>query len=284
MVLEACVIMYRVYVNSILTNSRSVDNSEYSRNGDYSPSRLAAQLDAAQHLFSLKRRANVETTVSLMVSAGDCPRPLVSLSTDHRRVLAEIGQVVPKGENHFGAALRIAQIVLKARPNPNQRQRIVVFVASPLGKESGEDLGLVGKQLRKNGVAVDVVTVAGKDFQDIHVLERFIDAVNVGAEVDDGDRQSRLLEVHPGESVLESVSLHLLNHNQSGLSPSADFDDADMDPELAMALKMSLEEEQARQASTAAGEGKNVDDNDDNDVDMEDPELAKAIAMSLEKN
>lgn len=273
----------------------SVDNSEYSRNGDYHPSRLAAQLDATQSLFAAKRRANVESTIAVMCMSGDCPKTLVSLSTDQRKLLAACSTVHPQGDcAHLLAALKVAQIILKARTNPNQRQRVVLFVASPLdASKVGEPLVALGRQLRKNGVAVDVVGVAGADnHANAAIIEPFIDAVDVGADVDDGDRQSRFLDIPAGESILDAVTVHLANAAAQpashALSPN-DFDDADMDPELAMALKMSLEEEMARQAyNGASGEGKASEDSkdqeQDDDVDMDDPELARAIAMSLEKN
>ena len=146
-----------------------------------------------------------------MCSGGDCPRTLLSLSTDQRKLLAATSTVGPQGGHaHLVAALKVAQIILKARPNPNQRQRIVVFVASPIdGDTVKEPLIALAKQLRKNGVAVDVVGVAGADnAANAPVIEAFIDAVDVGAEIDDGDRQSRFLDIPAGESILDAVNVH----------------------------------------------------------------------------
>jgi 26S proteasome regulatory subunit N10 len=41
------------------------------RNGDYSPSRLEAQADAAQMLANVKLQANVENAVSIITMGGE---------------------------------------------------------------------------------------------------------------------------------------------------------------------------------------------------------------------
>ena len=47
-----------------------IDNSEYMRNGDYTPSRFAAQSDAVNLLFNAKTQSNPENTVGLMTMGG----------------------------------------------------------------------------------------------------------------------------------------------------------------------------------------------------------------------
>jgi len=56
MVLEATVIV--------------IDNSEWMRNGDYTPTRIEAQADAVTLLFNAKTQSNPENTVGLMTMAG----------------------------------------------------------------------------------------------------------------------------------------------------------------------------------------------------------------------
>ena len=48
----------------------SVDNSEWTRNGDYSPSRLEAAKEAANYLASRKLADNVENCVGIMTMGG----------------------------------------------------------------------------------------------------------------------------------------------------------------------------------------------------------------------
>lgn len=47
-----------------------LDNSEYMRNGDYTPSRISAQKDAASVLCNEKVHSNPENTVGLLTMAG----------------------------------------------------------------------------------------------------------------------------------------------------------------------------------------------------------------------
>jgi 26S proteasome regulatory subunit N10 len=48
----------------------SLDNSEWMRNGDYIPSRLEAQHDAANMLCGTKTQSNPESTVGILTMAG----------------------------------------------------------------------------------------------------------------------------------------------------------------------------------------------------------------------
>lgn len=51
--------------------STSLDNSEWMRNGDYVPSRLEAQHDAANLLCGTKTQSNPESTVGILTMAGN---------------------------------------------------------------------------------------------------------------------------------------------------------------------------------------------------------------------
>jgi 26S proteasome regulatory subunit N10 len=70
--------------------------------------------------------------------------------------------------------------VLKHRQNKNQHQRIVAFVGSPV-KESSDDLVKLGKKLKKNNIAVDLVNF-GEESENAEKLENFIKAVNTADE------------------------------------------------------------------------------------------------------
>ena len=50
--------------------SRSVDNSEWMRNGDFAPNRLEAQTDACIQIAARKRDMNPENTVGVLTMAG----------------------------------------------------------------------------------------------------------------------------------------------------------------------------------------------------------------------
>jgi len=98
------------------------------------------------------------------------------LSQDIGKLLSSIHGVGLSGSLHFGESLQVAQLVLKHRQNKNQRQRIVCFVGSPL-EENEQDLVKLGKKLKKNNVAVDVVNF-GEEIENTAKLEAFIAAVN----------------------------------------------------------------------------------------------------------
>ena len=48
-----------------------LDTSEWMRNGDYEPTRILAQEDAANYLCNIKMADNPENTVSLVTFGGD---------------------------------------------------------------------------------------------------------------------------------------------------------------------------------------------------------------------
>jgi len=53
--------------------SPSIDNSEWMRNGDYTPTRMQAQADAVNLVCTAKTQDNPENTVALMSFAGASP-------------------------------------------------------------------------------------------------------------------------------------------------------------------------------------------------------------------
>ncbi|KAJ3397679.1 26S proteasome non-ATPase regulatory subunit 4, partial [Chytridiales sp. JEL 0842] len=152
------------------------DNSEYMRNGDYTPSRIEAQNDAVTLLFNCKTQSNPENTVGLMTMAGKSPEVLVTLTSEIGKILTALHTIKVSGKASISTGVQIAQLALKHRQNKNQRQRIIVFVGSPLEEEE-KDLVKLGKKLKKNNVAVDVINF-GEESDNTAKLEAFINAVN----------------------------------------------------------------------------------------------------------
>lgn len=255
MVLEATVII--------------VDNSDWMRNGDYIPSRLEAQQDAVNLICAAKTQSNPESTVAVMTMSqaknGARAEVLVTLTQDLGKILSSLASLKIGGEIDFSAALQVAQLVLKHRQNKNQHQRIVSFVGSPI-KETGEDLVKLGKKLKKNNIAVDIVNF-GEEQENVEKLESFIKAVNTGDE-------SHLITVPAGPHILSDILLSspiIVGEGGGGGFGAAaaasaaaaaaaaasgagaaggeyDFGvDPNLDPELAMVLRISMEEERARQ-------------------------------------
>jgi len=227
------------------------------RNGDYTPSRWEAQTDAVNILFDAKTNSNPENVVGMMTMAGKSPEVLVTLTQDFGKILSALHSSKIAGVSNLATGINIAQLALKHRQNKNQRQRIIAFVGSPL-EEPEADLIKLGKKLKKNNVAVDVINF-GEDESNEDKLAKFVEAVNSG-------ENSHLLNIPAGPQLLSDIILSsslLYEEGDGGAGPSTrsgggenNFEfgvDPSMDPELAMALRMSLEEEQARQRATESG-------------------------------
>lgn len=87
-----------------------VDNSEWMRNGDYTPNRLVAQNEAVNLVFNAKTQSNPENTVGLMTMAGKSPEVLVTLTSDIGKILSALHGVKPNGKSDFLTSVQIAQV------------------------------------------------------------------------------------------------------------------------------------------------------------------------------
>ncbi|KAJ1308431.1 hypothetical protein OPQ81_004136 [Rhizoctonia solani] len=238
-----------------------IDNSEYMRNGDYQPSRFGAQADAVNVVFTSKTDANPESTVGLMTLAGKAPEVLVTPTTNHGKILSALHQTTIGGAIDLATGLNVAQLALKHRQNKNQRQRIIVFIGSPLDMDE-KSLVRIAKKLKKNNVAVDVVSFGEEDVND-PLLRVFVDTLN-------SSDNSHLLSIPSGANMLisDAILSSPILAGEDGIPPggmgageaggSNQFEfgvDPSLDPELAMALRISMEEERARQAAAAGASG-----------------------------
>ncbi|KAF2146542.1 uncharacterized protein K452DRAFT_262403 [Aplosporella prunicola CBS 121167] len=233
-----------------------VDNSESSRNGDYVPSRFAAQEDAVNLIFSAKIQANPESSVGLMSMGGSGPEVLTTLTTDMGKILDGLHRTKIRGSPHFSTGINIAALALKHRQNKSQRQRIIVFTCSTL-EEDSKALVKLAKRMKKNNINVDIIAFGDLGDDNIAKLESFNENVKGG----DG---SHLAIIPPSSNLLSDaiVTTPIIGGEASsgsaggagagagGDTGTNDFEfgvDPSMDPELALALRMSYEEEKARQ-------------------------------------
>jgi 26S proteasome regulatory subunit N10 len=104
---------------------------------------------------------------------------LVTPTNDIGKLLSAASKAQLGGQANFQTAVQIAQLALKHRENKNQRQRIVVFVGSPL-EDSQESLVKLGKRLRKNNVLVDIVTIGDEGMGNDEKLGALIEAAGGG--------------------------------------------------------------------------------------------------------
>ena len=258
-----------------------LDNSEYMRNGDYIPTRLEAQSDAANLLVNAKTGSNPESTVGVIAMSSHGPSSgaelLVSPTDDIGKILSALHGVRLSGEMSpppgrdavdIAASVQVAALALKHRRNKNGSQRIVLFVGSPLTAANARDLVKAGKQLKKNNVAIDVV-VLGETEVNEPKLRELVDAANGTVSASDGEdgggeRTCHLVTIPagvlPSDVLVASPILRgdggggmggvdMGGSGGGGGGGFADFGgvDPNMDPELAMALRVSMEEERARQ-------------------------------------
>ncbi|KAL3809809.1 hypothetical protein ACHAXA_002379, partial [Cyclostephanos tholiformis] len=174
-----------------------LDNSEYMRNGDYIPTRLEAQTDAANLLVNAKTGSNPESTVGVIAMSSTGPSSgaelLVSPTDDLGKILAALhgvrlsGEMIPPGRDavDIAASVQVAALALKHRRNKNGSQRIVLFVGSPLTCADSKALVKAGKQLKKNNVSIDVVVLGEAEVNEPKLRE-LVDAANGSAGVTGG--------------------------------------------------------------------------------------------------
>jgi 26S proteasome regulatory subunit N10 len=272
-----------------------LDNSEYMRNGDYIPTRLEAQQDAANLLVSAKTQSHPESTVG--ISAGT--ELLVSPTDDVGKILNALHEVPLKKQEDVTFSIQVASLALKHRRNKNGAQRIVLFVGSPLTGIESRALQKAGRQLKKNNVSIDVVAM-GELEANQEKLQELVDAANGRA--DDGqERTCHLVTIPSGVLPSDVLSSSPIVHGGSGGSAFAasaavsaatgggggdnfaDFGvDPNMDPELAMALRVSMEEERARQERIAAQQATQPEESKDAEMaEAAAPTAAAAAAMDM---
>ncbi|GMY05465.1 26S proteasome non-ATPase regulatory subunit 4 homolog [Fagus crenata] len=330
-----------------------VDNSEWMRNGDYSPSRFQAQSDAVNLISGAKTQANPENTVGILTMAGKGVRVLATPTSDLGKILAcmhevdlrhgillvwsfivmqrwwelgrscyEIALTVREayslvsegvklfrfqflktafvriglemgGETNIAAAIQVAQLALKHRQNKHQQQRIIVFAGSPV-KYDIKMLEMIGKKLKKNSVALDIVDFGEEDDGKPEKLEALLAAVN-------NNDSSHIVHIPSGANALSDVLISTPvftgdGEGGSGFAAAAaaaaasvgasgfDFDvDPNIDPELALALRVSLEEERARQeaaAKRAAEEASRQEKGEEPSSNAEDATMAEQVNVT----
>lgn len=263
-----------------------LDNSQYMLNGDYTPTRLSAQIDAANLVLSSKTQSNPESTVGVIAMSGgiyshpESVELLVSPTEDMGKILSALHGIPVRGKGvvedlgkknatgvDIAASVQVASLALKHRKNKNGQQRIVIFVGSPLTSVPNKELVKAGKGLKKNNVAIDVVAI-GELEENEEKLNQLVDAAN-GSGGGDGERTCHLVTIPSGVLPSDVLVGSPVIHGGSGggdygggagagvaagggagggADAFAEYGgiDPNMDPELAMVLRVSMEEERAR--------------------------------------
>jgi 26S proteasome regulatory subunit N10 len=200
----------------------------------------------------------------MMTMAGKRPEIFLTQTNDVGRLLSTITKMPIHGYVDLPRAIKIAQLSLKHRQNKNQKQRIIVFVGSPIEGLEDKDMVKLGKQLRKNDVAIDVVNFGHPE--NIPLLTALVENCSKNA-------NSHMIEVNYGMNIADIIITSSIVAFDGGMEgpmavdgegaapaqPSAGGNfaeyggiDPNLDPELAMAIRISLEE--AKNAGNADGE------------------------------
>lgn len=109
----------------------------------------------------------------------DRPSLLVTPTNDIGKLLSALNKANIGGVSDMTTAIQVAQLALKHRENKNQRQRVVVFVGSPLD-DSKDELVKLGKRLRKNNVFIDIVTFGEEGMGNDDKLNALVEAAGGG--------------------------------------------------------------------------------------------------------
>jgi len=294
-----------------------LDFSDYMRNGDYYPNRLEAQRDAAQCIARAKTNSHPENSVGVLGMGPGGVKVLVSPTDDMGKLLASLSESTLGGEADIGAGVQVAKLALQHRKGRGA-QRIIIFVGSPVGNEEKE-LTKIAKQLKKNNVAVDVVSI-GEFGENEEKLKKLVDTANNQdnshlVEVPAGSMPSEVLYSSPvlgggGGAFGGTGDIGGVGTGSDGAQAFQEYGgvNPELDPELAMALRVSMQEARAvanksaedipsesktEEAKTEAVEpsDKSTTENEaaggeaapttDVDMEVDDPVLAQALKMSM---
>jgi len=258
-----------------------VDNSEWMRNGDFSPSRYDAQFDTCQIICGQRSEDNAQSSLALITSAGDRPEVKVTLTDDIGEIITSLHKVRIQGKSNFVQSLKVGQLVLNHKRNPLQRLRIIVFIGSPI-RDSENDLIAIAESLRKNSISVDIVSFGETEANDSklelffktltqgmtqeNIISNLIKVpVGIGGSLSDHLRQTPILSVgRVGEDI-----------GGGGVNPS-------IDPELYQVLELSRQQYENENKPQDSNQENIPPLDPDGDVNMYDDDMNQAILLSLQ--
>ncbi|KAL8436690.1 hypothetical protein ACSSS7_001515 [Eimeria intestinalis] len=234
MSLEACVVC--------------LDSSAFARDADLHPTRLAAQLDATSLLANAKLNAHRENAVGIVTMGGDGARVSVAPTSEFGRIHSAFHEISAQGDADFVRGILVAQgvaialsdaicsqLALKHRINKSQRQRILLFVGSPV-TATEKQLVQLGRQLKKNNIAL-----GGRFVEYPPGSANLLSDVMVSAMLlHDPEAAAASAGGAGGEGGTDAAAAAAAV-NEFGVDPN-------VDPDLYMVLRMSLEEARQQQA------------------------------------
>ena len=265
-----------------------IDNSDWCRNGDYMPNRFQAQISAANFIIENRCETNPENSLGIMTMAGKRVEMVSTLTNDESRLLGSMSSIPLNGECDIISALSISILCLKHRINKNQKQRIILFVGSPVTAKP-ENLVQIGKKLKKYNVAVDIISFGNVE-ENRESLNIFLNEVN-------NSNNSSMLEVPLGGYIMESLfSSSIMGggdaaFNQvdagaqgAGANPQNMGGVSQFERDMNLALQMSLQEANKDQPSNQTNINAAAENNKTKEEIEEEQELEKAKQLSIQES
>jgi 26S proteasome regulatory subunit N10 len=212
----------------------------------------------------------------------------VTLTNDVSRILNSIKGIQLAGDSDFVTALNIATLTLKHRQNKNQKQRIILFIGSPI-KHSVEEMVQTAKKLKKYNIAVDIISFGNVDENRDHIQQFYnninnannssIQEVPVGYNIMDVLFSSPIFNEASGYDMpVENMGTNNNNQNQV---PNSGGGMSQFERDMHLAIQQSLEEERKKKDESVKPEKK--DDIEITPIEEED-ELEAAKRLSMEEH
>ncbi len=281
-----------------------LDNSDWTRNGDYYPSRWETQINAATLIIEDRCSSNPENSLGIITMAGKRVEVNCTLTNDESTLSHSMDKIRLNGECDFTTSLRIAMLCLKHRSNTSQKERIILFIGSPI-KNTIKEIQIVGRFLRKNNVAMDIISFGHVD-ANREILNELLNSVK-------NENNSSIIEVPVGGFIMDSLLTSSVlgggnqgnefdmigmdnnnnnnnqNINQQGIGMS------DFEREMNLAMQLSLEEMKKQEEKNKKEKEEKKEDNEkkndtgitptpgNDKVDEEDDELKQAMLLSIQE-
>ena len=271
-----------------------IDNSDWTRNGDYFPSRFQTQIEAANLIIENRCESNPENSLGIMTMAGKRVEMMATLTNDESRLLGAMSNIPLNGECDITSALSIAILCLKHRINKNQKQRIILFVGSPVNSKP-ENLVQIGKKLKKYNVAVDIISFGNVD-ENRELLNTLLKEVN-------NSNNSSIIEVPLGSYIMETLlssPIMGMNNMDAGAGAGANPGAGQQEPiglsqferDMNLAMQMSLQEAQKNENKDSTPNKTNDGNNINSEAEKaktlqeieEEQELENARLLSIQEN
>ena len=213
----------------------SIDNSEYTRNGDFYPNRLRVQQDLTSTITKFKLESDPQNDVAIITMAGKRPELICPLTSDTVKINKKLFAVESNGVIKVITSIKIGHLVLRNRQTKNHKMRIIVLIVSPVhNKIPKDELEKLGHKFKKERVYIDLI-LFGTEEENQQNSICFVDFMQIFDK-----QQCHLVKVvqNNGEivdNIMKCLNLISADNPASSLSPNRDQD-------LETAIKLSLQD------------------------------------------